>query len=153
MAKFIYRMENILNLQTKLESEAKIRLTLANNILRQEQQKLAQIYKDIETYEDKIRSFGLTVIDVQELKRCNDAIALKKMMAAEQEKSVDRAKKNADKEMHKVREAMQKRKTQETLKEKAFEEFKREVNEEEKKEIDQVVSYQYNNGKTEEGDL
>ena len=53
--------------------------------------------------------------------------------------------------MHKVREAMLKRKTQEILKEKAFEEFKREVNEEEKKEIDQVVSYQYN-GKIEEGD-
>lgn len=151
MAKFIYRMENILNLQTKLEDEAKIQLTMANNILRNEQQKLRQIYKDIEDYEDKIRGYSMTVLDIKELKRCNDAIAVKKMEAEEQKKTIERAQKNVDKAMHKVREAMLKRKTQETLKEKAFEEFKREVNEEEKKEIDQVVSYQYN-GKTEEGD-
>lgn len=152
MAKFIYRMENILNLQTKLESEAKIQLTMANNILRQEQQKLKQIYRDISDYEEKIRGYSMTVLDVQELKRCNDAIAVKKMEAEEQKKTIERAQKNADKAMHKVREAMLKRKTQEALKEKAFEKFKREVNEEEKKEIDQVVSYQYN-GKAEEGDL
>ena len=144
MAKFIYRMENILNLQTKLEDEAKIQLTMANNILK-------RITKDIETYEDEIRGYSMSVLDVQELKRCNDAIAVKKMEAEEQKKTIERAQKNADKAMHKVREAMLKRKTQEILKEKAFEEFKREVNEEEKKEIDQVVSYQYN-GKIEEGD-
>ncbi len=152
MAKFIYKMENILNLQSKLESEAKIQLTMANNILRQEQQKLKLIYKDIDSYEEKIRGYSRAVLDLQELKRCNDAIAIKKMEAEEQKKTIDRAQKNANKAMHKVREAMLKRKTQEALKEKAFEEFKKEVNEEEKKEIDQVVSYQYN-GKTEEGDL
>lgn len=151
MAKFIYRMENILNLQTKLENEAKIRLTMANNILRKEQQKLKRIYKDIEGYEDRIRGYSMAVLDVQELKRCNDAIAIKKMESEEQKKIIERAQKNVDKAMHMVREAMLKRKTQEILKEKAFEEFKKEVNEEEKKEIDQVVSYQYN-GKLEEGD-
>lgn len=151
MAKFIYRMENILNLQTKLENEAKIRLTMANNILRKEQQKLRRIYKDIEGYEDRIRAYSMAVLDVQELKRCNDAIAIKKMESEEQKKIIERAQKNVDKAMHMVREAMLKRKTQEILKEKAFEEFKKEVNEEEKKEIDQVVSYQYN-GKLEEGD-
>ena len=151
MAKFIYRMENILNLQTKLEDEAKIQLTMANNILRNEQQKLKRINKYIETYEDETSGYSMSVLDVQELKRCNDAIAVKKMEAEEQKKTIERAQKNADKAMHKVREAMLKRKTQEILKEKAFEEFKREVNEEEKKEIDQVVSYQYN-GKIEEGD-
>lgn len=151
MARFIYRMENILNLQTKLEDEAKIQLTTANNILRSEQRKLKRINKDIEAYEDKIRGYSMAVLDVQELKRCNDAIAIKKMEAEEQKKTIERAQKNVDKAMHKLREAMLKRKTQEILKEKAFEEFKKEVNEEEKKEIDQVVSYQYN-GKLEEGD-
>ena len=84
MAKFIYRMQNILNLQTKLENEAKIQLTMANNALRVEQEKLEKIYRDIEGYEDRIRSFNGGVLDVQELKRCNDAIAVKKIEAKEQ---------------------------------------------------------------------
>lgn len=152
MAKFIYRMENILSLQIKLENEAKIQLTLANNVLRIEQEKLRAIYDDITEYEDKIRAFSDGLLDVKELKRCNDAIAVKKMEAEEKKKTIAIAQKNVDKAMKKLREAMIERKTQEALKDKAFDEFKREVNDEEKKEVDQIVSYQYNNS-AEEGDM
>ncbi len=152
MAKFVYRMENILKLQIKLEDEAKIQLTLANNILRIEEAKLQAIYDDIAEYEDRIRNFANEILDVKELKRCNDAIAVKKMEAEETKKSIAIAQKNVDKAMQKLKEAMIERKTQETLKEKAFEEFKKEVNEEEKKEVDQIVSYQYNSN-AEEGEL
>ncbi|MFQ9934394.1 MAG: hypothetical protein ACLRVQ_08205 [Lachnospiraceae bacterium] len=93
MAKFIYRMENILSLQIKLENEAKIQLTLANNILRIEQEKLRAIYDDIEEYEEKIRNFKNQVLNIKELKRCNDAIAIKKMEAEEKKKDIEAAKK------------------------------------------------------------
>lgn len=150
MAKFIYRMQNILNLQTKLENEAKIQLTMANNALRVEQEKLEKIYRDIEGYEDRIRSFNGGVLDVQELKRCNDAIAVKKIEAKEQKGNVAKAQTGVDRAMKRVQETMLERKTQETLRDKAFEVFKKEVEDAESKEIDQVVSFQYN-GRREEG--
>lgn len=151
MAKFIYKMENILKLQIKLEDEAKIQLTLANNVLRTEEERLEKIYMDISGYENMIRAFSNDRLDVLELKRCNDAIAIKKMEAEEQKKRIAAAKKDVDKAMTKVNQAMIERKTQETLKEKAFEVFMHELNEEEKKEVDQIVSYQYN-GNMEEGE-
>lgn len=151
MAKFIYRMQNILSLYMKLEDEAKIKLALANNQLRQEEERLESIFLDIAQYEDSIRDFKNKKLDVLELKRCNDAIVVKKMEADNQRKKIQVAQKNVDREMKNLTDIMIDRKTQETLKDREFEEFVREVNEEEKKEVDQIISYQYNG--TEEGDL
>lgn len=146
MAKFAYRMQNILNLHQKLESEAKIELTIANNILRSEEEKLQLIYEQLDSYVEIIRDYSTKKLDVLELKRCNDAIALKKMEAGEQKETIKKAQKNVDKAMVKLQGIMRDRKTQETLKEKAFDEFVREQNDAELKEVDQIVSYQYNNG-------
>lgn len=145
MAKFIYRMQNILSLQLKLESEAKIQLTMANNILRQEEEKLEKIYEDIISYENIIRNYENAIVDILEIKRCNDAIAVKKIEVETQKTKIVEAEKNVEKAMAKMKKSMIERKTQEVLKERAFEEFIKEVNEEEKKEVDQIVSYQYNN--------
>ena len=54
------------------------------------------------------------------------------------------AQRNLDKAREKLNEAVADRKVHEKLKEKAFEEFKAELNNEEKKEIDQLVSFTYN---------
>lgn len=151
MAKFIYRMENILNLQMKMENEAKIQLALANNRLREEEKKLEKIYMEISAYENEIRGLAEKKLDVLELKRLNDAIAVKKMEEKDQKKNIAMAQRNVDVAMKKLNEAMIDRKTQENLKEKAFDEFKREVEAEEAKEVDQIISYQYN-GNSKEGD-
>lgn len=151
MAKFVYRMQNILSLHLKLESEAKIELTMANNILRQEEEKLEKIYDDIISYENIIRNYENEIVDILEIKRCNDAIEIKKSEAEMQKTIIVEAEKNVEKAMAKLKKTMIERKTQEVLKEKAFEEFVHEVNEEEKKEVDQIVSYQYNNSG--EGDI
>lgn len=151
MAKFVYRMQNILSLHLKLESEAKIELTMANNILRQEEEKLEKIYDDIISYENIIRNYENEIVDILEIKRCIDAIEIKKLEAKMQKTRIAEAEKNVEKAMAKLKKTMIERKTQEVLKEKAFEEFVHEVNEEEKKEVDQIVSYQYNNSG--EGDI
>ena len=147
MAKFVYRMQNILNLHQKLENEAKIELTIANNALRSEEEKLQLIYEQLESYVELIREYSTKKLDVLELKRCNDAIALKKMEAEEQKVKIQKARKAVDKAMMKLQEIMRDRKTQETLKEKAFDEFVKELNDAELKEVDQIVSYQYNGTK------
>ena len=48
--------------------------------------------------------------------------------------------------------AMQERKIYEKLREKAFEEFKQELNAQEKKEIDELVSFNYNDNNMETGE-
>lgn len=151
MAKFVYRMENILNLQRKLENEAKIQLALANNRLRAEEEKLEMIYEDIVRYENQIRELSCKKLSVLELRRLNDAIAVKKMEVENQKKNIAIAQRNVEAAMRKLNEAMVDRKTQESLKEKAFDEFKKDLEAAEMKEVDQIISYQYN-GNSKEGD-
>ena len=55
------------------------------------------------------------------------------------------AEKNVETAMMKLTVAVKERKVQEKLKEKAFEEFLHELNAQEMKEIDEVVSFNYNN--------
>ena len=55
------------------------------------------------------------------------------------------AEKNVDIARGRLNKVMVERKTQEVLKEKAFEEFVKELNESEKKEVDELVSFTYNN--------
>ena len=43
MAKFVYRMQNILDIKMKLEDQAKISFSQANSKLLEEQQKLQEI--------------------------------------------------------------------------------------------------------------
>ena len=43
MAKFAYRMQNILDIKEKMESQAKISYSIANGKLMEEQEKLKQL--------------------------------------------------------------------------------------------------------------
>ena len=43
MSKFIYRMQNILNIKYKLEDQAKTEFMLANQVLREEEEKLQKL--------------------------------------------------------------------------------------------------------------
>ena len=51
MAKFRYRMQNILDIKNKLESQAKIEYGLANQKYQEEQQKLQEIMLRRASYE------------------------------------------------------------------------------------------------------
>lgn len=145
MVKFRYKMQNILDLKEKMEEQAKTEFSVRAERLRQEELKLTAIYDDISKYEDKIRSMNNERIDILELKQCNNAINIKKQQAETQQKVIVMAEKDVDIARGKLNQVMVDRKTQEILKEKAFEEYKKELEAEENKEIDEVVSFQYNN--------
>ena len=148
MAKFVYRMQNILDLKLKLEEQAKISFSLANAALREEEHKLEIIYEEMHMYEQKLKDAGTGSIDIMEMKRCSEAIEIKKQHAKEQQNRIKIAERNVELARMKLNSVMIERKTQENLREKAFEEFKKEINEEEKKVTDELTSYQYNgNGK------
>ncbi|MDE6208861.1 MAG: flagellar export protein FliJ [Lachnospiraceae bacterium] len=145
MVKFRYKMQNILDLKEKMEEQAKTEFSARAERLRQEELKLTSIYDDISKYEDRIRSMNNERIDILELKQCNNAINIKQQQAETQQKVIVMAEKDVDIARGKLNQVMVDRKTQEILKEKAFEEYKKELEAEENKEIDEVVSFQYNN--------
>jgi len=144
MAKFIYKMQNILDIKNKLEDQAKAEFSVAVNRLMQEEEKLRQIYDAITEYQNKIRGNGEGTLNVRELLECTNAIEIKKEQAEMQKKQIRIAEINVEKAREKLNAVMQERKTHEILKEKEFEAFKYEINEQEKKEIDELVSFRKN---------
>lgn len=145
MAKFFYRMQNILDIKYKLEEQAKqeymavrVRLNEAIAELEQlEQRKISYMLQYTELVSNKL--------DVLEIEACKNAIILMDGYIFEQQQIVKRIERELDIAAQKMNVAMQERKIHEKLKEKQFEEFLQELNQEEMKEIDQLVSYQYNN--------
>lgn len=144
MAKFIYRMQNILNIKLRLETQAKTEFSEAMAKLTEEQDKLKLLLKRKNQYEDKLRKSSVNHLNINDLKYLNESIGTMRELMNNQAVQVRIAERNLDKARENLNVAMQNRKIQEKLKEKAFEEFKLEVNEEEKKEIDQLVSFTYN---------
>lgn len=145
MAKFVYKMQNILDIKNKLETQEKTAFALEMQKLRDEEEKLETIHRQIKEYEDIIREQKDKGINILEWKRCNDALKYKKDEEKQQIQRIKLAEKNVDIARGRLNKVMQERKTQEILKEKAFEEFIHELNESEKKEVDELVSFTYNN--------
>ena len=145
MAKFVYKMQNIMDIKNKLETQEKTAFALEMQKLRAEEEKLEIIHRQIKEYEDIIREQKDKGINILEWKRCNDALKYKKDEEKQQIQRIKLAEKNVDIARGRLNKVMQERKTQEILKEKAFEEFVHELNESEKKEVDELVSFTYNN--------
>ena len=68
-----------------------------------------------------------------------------KTMVRRQMMEVHKAERVREDARRALNEVMQERKVQEKLREKAFEEFKKELADQETKEIDELVSYTFNN--------
>ncbi len=149
MSKFVYRMQNILNLKYKLEDQAKMEFAAARRQLTEEEEKLELLYRRKDSYEEegrRLREDALAVMDILEnrnaILQMEDFIELQKLEVAKAEDALEI-------ERQKLQEVMQERKVQEKLREKAFEAFVKEENAKESKEIDELVSYTYGQRKRE----
>ncbi len=145
MAKFVYKMQNILDIKNKLETQEKTAFALEMQKLREEEEKLEIIRDEILSYQQLIRDQKDKGINILEWKRCNEALKYKQDEEKRQIQRIKLQEKNVDIARGRLNKVMQERKTQEILKEKAFEEFVHELNESEKKEVDELVSFTYNN--------
>ena len=67
MTKFVYRMQNILDLKIKLEDQAKIFFSQANAKLREEEARLYQIQGQIQEYKEYLRETDYVVIKMYEI--------------------------------------------------------------------------------------
>ena len=139
MAKFLYSMQNVLDIKERLETQAKTEYAEMNNRLFIEEETMKRLGKRLDSYENLARS------SASEMRRCNEAIDIIKNQMTQQAVRIRIAQRNVDNAMKKLTEAVQDRKIHEKLKEKAFEQFKLDINAQEMKEIDETVSFKYNN--------
>ena len=116
-----------------------------NNRLFIEEETMKRLGKRLDSYENLARSSASERLDIMEMRRCNEAIDIIKNQMTQQAVRIRIAQRNVDNAMKKLTEAVQDRKIHEKLKEKAFEQFKLDINAQEMKEIDETVSFKYNN--------
>ena len=150
MAKFVYRMQNILELTEKLESQEKINFGIAQAALNEEQEKLKELLLRRSEYENKERELFTGVLDIKEINHCKQAVTILKVKIRDQMLSVQKAQRNLERARKRLDEVMKDRKTHENLRDKAFEEFKKELAAEENKATDELVSYTYHDSDEDE---
>ena len=144
MAKFVYRMQNILDIKLKLETQAQMVFAEANPKYMKEQKILQEYLMRRIGYEKKLKEAMDGTIDVQAVTNARADLNAMKTLVRRQMMEVHKAELQLEDARRALNEVMQERKVQEKLREKAFEEFKKELAAAETKEIDELVSYTYN---------
>lgn len=145
MAKFFYRMQNILDIKYKLEEQAKQEFMAVQHRLNEAQDQLSHLEGRKDSYMQQYVRLVSQKLEVLEIEECKNAIILMDEYILNQQQVVRRIERELELAARKMNVAIQERKIHEKLKENQFEEFLQELNQEEMKEIDQLVSYQYNN--------
>lgn len=150
MAKFIYRMQNILDIKYKLEEQAKQEYMTVQARLNEEKDRLQDLEDRKAAYFTQYRILLQERLDILEIETCKNAIILMDEYIHNQQLVVAQVEKELEQAVRKMNEAMKERKIHEKLREKQWETFLQELSQEEMKEIDQLISYQYNHGQEQE---
>lgn len=143
MAKFVYKLQNLLDIRTRMEEQAKGVYGEAMAKLNDEEQKLEALMQRLSEYESEgqmLRQDKLSIMELRENTRAVDHI---RDLVKEQQVAVRKAQDDVELARHRLQTAMQERKIQEKLKENKLDEFKRELVAAENKETDELVSYTY----------
>ncbi|MGN0506784.1 MAG: flagellar export protein FliJ [Lachnospiraceae bacterium] len=145
MAKFVYKMQSLLNIKEKLEEQEKTAYGLARMQLTEEEEKLYELQTKRAYYVEQKRLAMSSAIKVTELARTEQAIRSTDIMIEEQQAVVAKARRILEAARIRLENAMKERKIQEKLKEKALDVFKQELEAEEQKEINELVTFRHGN--------
>lgn len=145
MAKFTYRMQNILNIKYKLEEAAKQEYAEARQALAVEEERLAELKQRKQGYVEAYQMAIYGKLDFLKIEENANSMDILDVMIEEQAAVVRQKSKELELARQKMAKEMQERKMHEKLKEKKFEEFKQELNATEKRETDEVAGYQFTN--------
>ncbi|MDE7062898.1 MAG: flagellar export protein FliJ, partial [Lachnospiraceae bacterium] len=96
MAKFVYRMQNILNIKLKLETQAKMAYSQANALLREEEEKLRQLFERRMFYERRSQELVEGKLDLMEIKDCRQAVEPMKVLIRRQMMQVQLAERKVE---------------------------------------------------------
>ncbi|MQN01425.1 MAG: flagellar export protein FliJ [Lachnospiraceae bacterium] len=148
MAKFVYRLQNILNLKQMLENQQKAEFALAQARENEEREKLTQLLVRAANYQNRLAEVvDSDSLDRKEIIFLRNANTTMKSLIRDQMFAVQKAQNALEIERRRLDEARKERKTHERLREKAFEEFKLELNAEDNKANDELTSYTYGSAK------
>lgn len=143
MAKFVFKLKNILEIKQKLEDQAKIAYGEANAKLRQEEQILQSLLMQRTMYENRAVDLVKGTISIRDIRENKQAIDVMKSRIRTQMMAVRAAENQVEAARLKLKEVMIERKTFDKLREHAFEDFKQEVAYEENQAVNELVSYTY----------
>ncbi|MDF2944511.1 MAG: hypothetical protein K0S01_3369 [Herbinix sp.] len=152
MKKFQYSMENVLQIKKKLEEQMKIAYGNARLRLTKEEEKLEQLIKKKNSYEDELRYLRSGKLELLKIKQCEQAIDIMKTNIKQQTTAVKNATQRLEVARIRLNDSMVERKTQERLKDKAWEGYMLEFDSEERKEVDELNSFNYSNPVLDEED-
>ena len=96
MAGFHYKMQNILNIKYKLESQAKIAFAAAAAALAQEEEKLRLLRVRRMEYEEQARALRTELLDIPRINQCQQAGDAMKELIRRQQVSVHVAQRNLE---------------------------------------------------------
>ena len=136
-------MQNILNLDEKLEEQAKMEYAAQQLALNEAEEQEDALKRRRASYEEEARRLRGDSLNVRDMIANAQAIDIMGDLIVEQHKVVQQEETKLEVKRSALEEAMKDRKTQEKLKEKAFDDFKAELAMEESKQIDQLTSYTF----------
>lgn len=143
MARFRYRMQGILDIKLKMETQARQEFAQAKLRVDKEIKELEHLEARRQYYEDETRRLLQGRLDVLEISSNKEAVIRMEEFIEMQKLRVEEAQRRLETVRIKLTTVMQERKVHETLKDKAFEEFLMEEKQQENKEIDELTSYTY----------
>ncbi len=151
MARFRYKMQNILTIKEKMETQSKQAFADAKRRLDGELETLEALLRrkrEIEKHAVEVLHGDLDMHEIEDSQMARIIIDQK---IAEQRMHVSKAETALENARSQLEEAVKERKTHEKLKEKQFDEFVREENRAESKTIDELTTYTYGQKVTENG--
>ncbi|MCQ2523925.1 MAG: flagellar export protein FliJ [Lachnospiraceae bacterium] len=143
MAKFVFRLQSVLNLKARLEEQQRLSFAAARKRLDEEEEKLQALYVRLEGYEDEARNMRHNALVVRDILETETSIIRVKEYIDEQKAQVRLREMQLEEEREKLVVTMQERQMYEKLREKAFDEFVSEQNHAEGVENDEHNSYVY----------
>ena len=146
MARFVYKLQNVLNLKERLEEQQKIAFAEAESKRDEEMFKLQSYRKKREDIMDSLKEASMGNLSVTELRHLNNDVKTTDMLIANQEKAAWKAEEEVERQRTLLADAVKERKIHEKLREKAFENFLKEEEAKEKTSIDELVSARYARG-------
>ena len=144
MARFVYRMQSVLNIKQQTENQTKMEFAVAQSELNEQLDILDEYIRRKEAYLEEAEELrNEERLKLQEILDNQYATAQMDVMIKHQSQVVQQYEDRVEKVRVRLTRNIQERKMQETLRDRAFAEFLEEEKQEEAKENDQRTSFTY----------
>lgn len=144
MAKFVFKMQSLLNIKKQMEESLKSELGKAVQKLELEKSRLSKLQAEKEECIYNLNSKSSQGIIVSKIQGYNSYISLLNEKIKIQKENINYAQNIVDKYREQLIKMIQEKEMLEKLKEKKYQEYLLELAKEEQKINDEVISYKYN---------